>query len=216
MVIVLRRQLPIKKVILLGICIIALLLGGIAWHVVTRPQPHAAAPQPTTQYLESVSEEPLPANYVWHGPKDEPKYIKLPSIATEGFVQTVGLSKNQEIQVPSNIHTVGWFNQSAKPGQPGLSVIDGHVDGTTKPGIFRRLGELKPADQFTVELGGGDTKTYKVIATKMVENAQALSVLFSQQLHVQSQLNLITCGGTFSKQSKTYDHRIIVSAELVS
>lgn len=183
-----------------------------------KPSPDTAKNQPQTAspYLESVSEEPIAATYKWPGKPDEPKYISLPTISTEGFVENVGLAKNQEIQVPSNIHTVGWFNQSAKPGQPGISVIDGHVDGTTKPGIFRRLSELKPGDQFTVRLGDESTKTYRVLNIETVDTAAALSVLFSQAPDVTSQLNLITCSGTFNKQSKTYDKRVIVSATFVN
>lgn len=215
----LRRYLPRKRgIVFLGITILILLLGLIVWILTTKDSPDTAKNRPpaASPYLESVSEEPIAANYKWPGKPDEPKYISLPTIDTEGFVENVGLTKNQEIQVPSNIHIVGWFNQSAKPGQPGVSVIDGHVDGTTKPGIFRRLSELKQGDQFTVRLGDESIKTYRVISVETVETAAALSVLFSQSPHVTSQLNLITCTGTFNKQSKTYDKRVVASAAFVN
>lgn len=211
----LRRSLRHKRgIVLLAITVSILLLGLAVWISINKGSPDTAKNQPqvSSPYLESVSEEPIATTYKWPGKPDEPKYISLPTIDTEGFVENVGLTKNQEIQVPSNIHTVGWFNQSAKPGQPGVSVIDGHVDGTTKPGIFRRLSELKHGDQFTVRLGDESVRTYRVLNVETVDTAAALSVLFSQEPGVASQLNLITCTGTFNKQSKTYDKRVVVSA----
>jgi LPXTG-site transpeptidase (sortase) family protein len=187
-------------------------MGFVRWNRPVRP------PAPKGQHSVSpaqVSETPITNTYYWSGTPDEPRYITLPSIAAEGFVQKVGLQQ-QQIAAPSNIHLAGWYAGSQKPGQPGLSVIDGHVDGRQQPGIFQRLAELKLGAEFTLQTGSENVLRYQVISTRTVKVAEALNQLFSQDAHTVSQLNLITCSGTFNAQSRQYDKRTIVAARLVS
>lgn len=154
-------------------------------------------------------------DHVWQGGSEDPKYIKLPTIGAEGFVQNVGVDQNQQVAVPNNIHIAGWFVDSVKPGNKGLSIIDGHVDGRQNPGIFMNLVNLKENDLYTVEFGDGSVKQFRVIGVTSVETAKAANILFSQSPKVANQLNLITCGGTFDHDSQRYDKRVIVYSELV-
>lgn len=150
--------------------------------------------------------------YQWRGAPDEPKYIKLPTIEVEGFIQKVGIDQNQEVAVPTNIHIAGWFVDSVKPGQPGLSIIDGHINGRGSDGIFVNLEKLKRGDIYTIEFGDGTSKQFKVTDTTSVDTLDAASVLFSQDPDNPSQLNLITCGGNFDTTSRSYDKRVIIAS----
>lgn len=47
-----------------------------------------------------------------------------------------------------------------------------------------------------------------------VDLDKAASVLFSQHPTTTNQLNLITCGGTYNREARLYNKRIIVTAEL--
>lgn len=145
---------------------------------------------------------------------DQPKYLRLPSLKTEGFIQKVGIDQRRQVAVPTNIHLAGWFIQTAVPGQPGLSIIDGHLDGRSQPGIFAHLDQLKPSDTFTVELANGTLRRFSVTSVQSLPVAEAAAVLFSQTPGLSHQLNLITCAGTYST-SKGYDRRIIVTSGLV-
>jgi LPXTG-site transpeptidase (sortase) family protein len=156
--------------------------------------------------------ESQPKNYVWTGSKDDPKYIKLPSIGAEGFIQKVGIDRQGQVAAPNNIQFAGWYINSARPGAKGLGVIDGHVDGLHSAGIFKELSALSAGDVFNVELGSGKKLHYKVRKVQTVGLDQALNVLFSQYPDIPYQLNLITCGGTFSSETKAYDKRVIVVA----
>lgn len=156
--------------------------------------------------------KPGKQSYQWRGAADEPRYIKLPTIEVEGFIQKVGVDQNQEIAVPTNIHIAGWFVDSVKPGQPGLSIIDGHINGRGSDGIFVNLEKLKKGDTYTVEFGDGTSKEFKVTDVTSVETKDAPSVLFSQDPNNSSQLNLITCGGNFDTNSRSYDKRVIISS----
>lgn len=144
-----------------------------------------------------------------------PERIAIPSIGVNGCVLKVGIDQHNAIAVPDNIYAAGWYVRSVLPGQPGLSVIDGHISGQYNiDAIFQHLSKLKEGDTFTVTLGSGKVLTYEIYATQSVPLDEAAEVLLTKDPAVTSQLNLITCGGQYDKASKLYDHRIIVSATL--
>ncbi|HYH74592.1 MAG TPA: class F sortase [Candidatus Saccharimonadales bacterium] len=173
-------------------------------------------PNIITVSTDNPSETKPPKDgYAWRGRPAEPKYIQLPSIKVEGHVQHVGIDQHKAVAVPNNVHIAGWFVDSVQPGDTGLSIIDGHVDGRREAGIFKDLASMQKDDTFTVTLGNDSTRTFKVVKVSRVKTADAPSVLFSQEPEVARQLNLITCGGTFDRASKSYDERIIVAAALV-
>lgn len=215
-----KRLKPImKRRLLVSIGIIGAILFLLVMYLPTNSHTRNKSPhnRPSSMVSNSgtVSEKPIPHNYKWKGGPYDPKYLKIPTINVAGFIVKVGLTKDKAIDVPPSVNLVGWYSGSASPGSPGVSVIDGHVDGYTVPGIFNRLKDLHANDRFTVELGNGTINTYRVMDNVTVKNASALSVLFSQKPKVASQLNLITCGGIFDTKTETYDQRVIVSAELI-
>lgn len=159
--------------------------------------------------------KPQKETYKWYGAPDEPKYINLPTISAEGFVEKAGVDQNNQIAAPKNVHVAAWFVKSAKPGQQGLSVIDGHVTGRVNVGIFKNLQSLKPADKFSVTLGNGSVKNYQVVSVNNVPVAKSVDVLFSQEPNINSQLNLITCAGQYNQAIKGYPDRTIVYAKLL-
>lgn len=195
--------------------VLVIVVGSIAVIAVTRNKSVSGGEVVTHSTNEPSEEKPDKNTYKWQGQPSDPKYITLPTIKSEGFVQKAGVDQNNEIAVPNNIHMAAWFVDSESPGQPGLSVIDGHVNGRVNNGIFKDLNQLKKDDEFTVELGNGEIKKYRVMENVTVPTKDAVSVLFSQNPKVKSQLNLITCGGTFDKKTQKYDKRVIVSGELV-
>ena len=66
--------------------------------------------------------------------------LLLQVISIDAYLQNVGVDQNNQIAVPNNIHIAGWFVDSVRPGENGLSVIDGHVDGrVANEGVLRTL-----------------------------------------------------------------------------
>jgi LPXTG-site transpeptidase (sortase) family protein len=205
-----------NKRLVIVVCSV-ILTGTIAWLIVNS-QNKVEAPAETLTYSTDKPDENKPDKntYKWQGAPDEPKYISLPTIGAEGFVQRVGVDQNKQVAVPSNIHIAGWFVDSVKPGQNGLSIIDGHVTGWTTDGIFKNLGQLKSGDTYTVKLGNGTIKKYKVKEVITRPAVKSASPLFSQDPKVKSQLNLITCGGKFDQKTNQYENRIIATSELIN
>jgi len=210
----LRDKVKYKK--LIGLALAFLLVAtALGWYYL-RSTASEQQPEIIT-YSTDTPDETRPDNgYKWRGRAGDPKYIRLPSIQTEGFIQNVGVDQNKQVAVPNNIHLAGWFVDSVRPGQTGLSIVDGHVDGRAETGIFKRLADLKENDEYAVEMGDGSLKRYRVKKVVAIDTKDAANVLFSQDPKVKSQLNLITCGGNFDQQSQQYDKRIIVVSELVS
>lgn len=190
-----------------------IVLGGIIWYI-NRPM----TPVVITHSVDRPSEDKQAAvSHAWRGPGDYPARLTIPSINVDAPVQNVGIDQRREVAVPDNIHFVGWFVDSKKPGELGHSIIDGHVNGASNTaGVFARLGSLQAGNEFTIERGDATKLTYKVIGVQEVAHDEAANTLFSQEPGVKSQLSLITCSGTYSEQIKTFDKRTIVRAELIS
>lgn len=153
-------------------------------------------------------------NYNWRGGPDDPRKIIIPKIGVESFIQQAGVDQNRKVAVPNNVHLAGWFVESVKPGQKGLSIISGHVSGRGTDGVFKRLDNLNKDDTFSIELGNGEIKNFKVLTRDQVKESDSARLLFDQNPKVSNQLNLITCGGSFDRGSNQYSDRVIVTAEL--
>lgn len=163
--------------------------------------------------VDVPSEQAIPDTY--SVPDGQPLSIEISSVSIKGFIQKVGIDQHQAVTAPNNVHLAGWFIDSVKPGESGLSIIDGHVSGRSADGIFKKLPEVKNDDEIVITMGGGGVFVYKVFATKTVPNDQAAKVLFEQNPSVTHQLNLITCTGRYDANTRTYADRAIVYARLV-
>lgn len=169
-----------------------------------------------THSTDRPSEKKPDDDYVWRGAPGEPKKIIVPSLGIDAFVQKVGVDQNQQIAVPNNIHIAGWFVDSVRPGQNGLSIIDGHVDGrTVNEGVFARLGELKTDDEYSVQMGDDTVHHYRVHSIVTKPTNEIADTLYSQIPTITSQLNLITCAGAWLQSERTYDQRTVVISELL-
>lgn len=148
-------------------------------------------------------------------PSGTPRSISLPSIGADGCIEPVGIDQFGAVAVPTNIHLAGWFVESAAPGQPGLSIIDGHINGLyTEDGIFQHLVNVQAGEMFSVTMGDGTILEYKVQSVQSLPVEESAQVLFRHDPAIESQLNLITCGGQFSAATGQFDERVIVVAAL--
>jgi hypothetical protein len=199
---------------LLATSVVVVTLLGVGIFLRLQKPPEQPAPQVAS--AQRPSEEKIDGKeYKWSGAPDEPKYISLPTIKAGGFIQKIGVDKNKEMGVPDNIHLAGWFKDGAKPGQKGLSIIDGHVGASKDNAIFKNLLQLKANEEYTVEFGDGSHKRFRVKEITSVDTAKAASILFSQDPKTKSQLNLITCGGKYDAKSNQFAQRVIVASALI-
>lgn len=204
-----RRQLhkPLGRLLLAALVFVAVL---VLLTVVTTDPP--LQDKVVTETLEWPSETPVATTY--RVAADQPLSITIPSTETFGYIQKVGVDQHQAVTAPNNVSLAGWFVDSVRPGDKGLSIIDGHVRGRSKAGVFERLSDVKEGDDITITYGNGSEKRFVVFATKTVPEPEAASHLFEQRPDITSQLNLITCTGRYDAGSRTYADRVIVMAQL--
>lgn len=154
-------------------------------------------------------------SYKWSGTGTDAYKLRIPSLGIDSYIQKMGADQNGKIAVPTNVHLAGWYQKSSVIGTKGISVIVGHVSGKNTDGVFKHLNQLKPDDTFEVERGDGKRFFYQVMSSKQIKESEAANYLFSKSRGVESQLNLITCGGTYDTVNHQYEDRIIISAKLL-
>lgn len=213
-----RRRFGASKKTLLFACGLALVIGVTVAAVILNSARKELSSDPVAEVITYSTDRPDETKpddeTVWEGTDSDPKKIIIPSLGVNNYIQNVGIDQNQEVAVPNNIHYAGWFVDSVRPGDKGLSIIDGHLNGSTEDGIFIHLDKLKTGETFAIEFGDGSSRSFRVMTVDTVDLDKAASVLFSQHPTTTNQLNLITCGGTYNREARLYNKRIIVAAEL--
>lgn len=138
--------------------------------------------------------------------------LRIPKIDlhTEKLLR-LGLTENGALEVPSDAHTAGWYVRSPVPGRAGPAVIAGHVDSTTGPGVFYRLGALRRGDEVTVDRTDGQRVHFTVYAVA----AYPKTDFPTEEVYGETtrpELRLITCGGDFDSTAGHYRSNVVVFA----
>lgn len=162
-------------------------------------------PQETSTLDEiDISEADLQVHMV---PSDTPRVLRVPRLNIAARVKQVGTTLSNEPIAPKNIADVGWYESSSKPGTEGAVLLNGHLAGPNKPGIFKNIHSLEPGDEISLERGDG--KVFKYVVARIQEysggqidmNAAVNSINPNKK-----GLNLVT---TLNKYSGT-EKRVIV------
>jgi sortase (surface protein transpeptidase) len=149
-------------------------------------------------------------------PSEEPVTLRIPRIKINATIQQTGVNGKGNMGVPTNYTDVAWYKHGTVPGQIGSAVIDGHVDnGLGLSGVFKHLEDLQQGDDVYVVTKTGRELHFVVEDTVSYPyKTVPLETLFSRD--DDARLNLITCGGSWVKSDKTYDHRFVVYTRLVN
>lgn len=145
-----------------------------------------------------------------------PKYLKIPSIGVDSIVGQTGLTSSGALGTPSNVFYTDWYTGSALPGQPGATLIDGHVSSWTSHGVFYNLHLLKAGDAIQIVRGDNSVVNYQVVSTQTYNsNNVNMQAAITPVVPGVSGLNLITCTGQVIKGTSEFNERIIVFAKQV-
>ncbi|MGD6831028.1 class F sortase [Sutcliffiella halmapala] len=143
----------------------------------------------------------------------EPHRIDISSIGVDAIVEQVGVIENGQMGVPESFETVGWYNQGHMPGERGNTVISGHVDSRNGPAVFFELKNLDTRDEIQVFNKEEESLTYVVDRIETYGEGEApVDAIFDYSC--QSNLNLITCTGTFDRSVREYSDRLVVYSSL--
>lgn len=172
------------------------------------------------QTKEGKDQTPLPKNTLadYRVATDVPRAIYIDKIGVAARLLPMSVNADNSMQAPINTNDGGWYTGSAKPGQPGALVVDGHASKTgTNYGLFGNLDKLTVGDKITIERGDSTRFTYAVAYIEEVpEDHVDMKKVMVPYGDAAQGINLITCSGEWTRDGKTLDHRIIVYATLIS
>ncbi len=146
-----------------------------------------------------------------------PSAIRIDKARVDAEVETVEIVDGV-MQDPTGPWVVSWYQETAKPGEEGNTVMAGHVDyWDVGPAVFYNLKDLSQGEEIQV-IGEDDTVyTYAVdwmetytVADLTVEDLNEIVGPTDDP-----SLTLITCGGAFDAATGEYLSRTVVRATRV-
>ncbi|PRO66076.1 class F sortase [Alkalicoccus urumqiensis] len=139
----------------------------------------------------------------------EPHRIEIPAIGVDAEIEDVGLLPGGQMDEPSTMDGVAWYEGGYQPGEQGSSVMAGHIDSRTGPAVFFDLEDLEEGDEIIVTDESGEARVFVVQTSEAYDREDApLQKIFGYSYR--SQLNLITCTGEFNSEAGTHDQRLVV------
>lgn len=174
-----------------------------------KANPEVISNQVTTQEVSAFRELKEPLYF-------DPKSLMFTTNSRETSLKVieVGLGDSGQLETPPNWTDAGWYYKSARPGEKGNVIIDGHYDNNVGfPAAFWALKSIKVNDKVILKDKLNRSFTYKVTDTFYVDidDPERLQVFKESDNPI---LTLITCGGVWDYKSGTYNKRLVVRAEL--
>jgi hypothetical protein len=183
-----------------------------------------AKPTPTRPPTPHRGDRPVPASRpsarppVLQLPPAVPTHLDVPAIGVDSVIHPLGQAADGSVQVPplSRDSWAGWYRHSPTPGQLGPAIILGHVDSAKYgPGVFFRLGALRPRDTITITRADHIDAVFTVQRVVSVPKDHFPTIAVYGPTAVPA-LRLITCGGRFNVSARSYESNIIAFAVLTA
>lgn len=144
-----------------------------------------------------------------------PRYIDIPKLSVHARVVGLSVTAENQLQSPANVYDAGWYTSSAQPGQPGATLLDGHISSWSTHGVFYGLNTLKRGDSLILTRGDGRTFRYQVVKTQLQDAKHVdMSSLLVSANTAKPGLNLISCAGEVIPGTSEFNKRIVVYAVL--
>lgn len=177
--------------------------------------PRAGAPMPPASMAETIA--PVPVGGVPEPmPAAEPVRVRIPSLDIRTRVFSLGLNRDGTVAVPTlrQADDVSWYKYGPTPGEKGPAVLLGHVDSTTGPAVFFEVGGMERGERIEVDREDGTTAVFAVEAAETVPKDGFPTERVYGGLDYPG-LRLVTCGGVFDEEERSYTDNIVVYARLV-
>jgi Sortase domain len=172
-----------------------------------------AAPAPTPSVSAPAGVAPVGAAAPMA--RSAPVRVQIPAIGVDSTLMQLGLRADGSLQVPPSGFPAGWYTGAPTPGELGPAILAGHVDWGGQPGVFYHLRDLQPDAQVTVTRQDGSAAVFRVTQVKEYPKDKfPTNVVYGDLDH--PGLRLITCGGSFDRQTRNYDDNIVAFADLLT
>ena len=211
---------PAAATVVLGL---ALAVGAPSAWALSRPE--AAAGPPVDRSPVTASPAPPPPAALVPGPvpvRDAapttapeaplPVRVDVPARGIAAPVLPVGVTGDGQMALPDDVRQVGWYRFGGRPGDAGSAVIAGHVDDRDQgAGALFPLREAAPGDEVVVTDDAGRVTRWQVVSREVLhKEALPVDALFDRA--GPPRLVLITCGGPFLPESRSYRDNVVVVA----
>ncbi|WP_210506046.1 sortase domain-bontaining protein [Naasia sp. SYSU D00057] len=202
-----------------GTAVLAALTGGAAAASAAVPRPGPVVVPVSAAWaapgIEAAGlQDPRPLDDGAPAPGVLPARVVIPDIAVDAELAPLALGADGVLPPPADLDSAGWYSGSAVPGAVGPAVLAGHVDDTSRAGVFARLVELRPGARIQVLLSDGTTRDYAVTGSADVAKAEFPTESVYGPTP-DSQLRLITCNGPYDFGARHYRNNLVVFATAV-
>lgn len=174
---------------------------------------HWHRPRTDLQALHSPVRPVLGAALTASTTASDPVSIRIPVLGVNQRLVQLGVV-GDSLQVPDRYSDVGWWSGGPAPGEKGAAVMVGHVDSLTGPAVFYQLSGLRPGDQIIVGRGNGSRLVFGVRQVTEFAKSHFPSARI-YRTDGPPALHLLTCGGSFDRQSGHYTGNVVVFAPLL-
>lgn len=124
-------------------------------------------------------------------------------------VVPVGINPDDTLEVPA-ADEVGWYRFGPRPGIEGSSVLAAHIAYDGVDGVFRSLSEVEVGAEVMVGFDDGSSERFRIVSVTDYFKEELPDSLFARE--GDSQLVLITCGGGFNPDLRSYDSNTVAIA----
>ncbi|SDT07803.1 Sortase family protein [Actinopolymorpha singaporensis] len=194
----------------------------------TTPPPKQAATTPPPKPINTTggssrqgiaSPTPDPISTQLPTTNARPVRLDIGAIDVAAPLIAVGNAPDGTIGIPpeNKPYLAAWYKYSAAPGEPGRTVIVGHLDSMfsrTYTAVFYRLGALKRGQKVSVRRADGIVVEYVIDGASLQSKANfPTGQIYGKS--ERSELRLITCGGTYDKATG-WSGNVIIYGHMVS
>ena len=145
------------------------------------------------------------------GRASAPVRIEIPSIGVNAPLIGLGLDAHRALEAPKRFDVAGWWTGGSRPGERGPAVIAGHVDSTSGPAVFYRLGELRRGAAVIIRRRDGTSVRFTVQGSERYPKDRFPTARVYGPTR-RPALRLITCSGQFDHSTRHYLDNTVVYA----
>lgn len=141
-----------------------------------------------------------------------PLRVRVSGTDIDASIIDLGLTDDGSMEIPKDFSVTGWWTGRPPPGELGPSIIVGHVDNQQGPAVFYELRYLEVGDLIEVDRSDGLIAWFKVREVELVDKLEfPIDKVYGTT--TAPELRLITCGGSFDKDARSYRGNVIVYAD---
>lgn len=141
--------------------------------------------------------------------------IHIPRLKVDRSLVGLYVQSDGSLSVPASRHDVGWWRDGPRPGAAGATLLAGHVNLKSGPGVFANLNAMRVGDRVTVDRADRTSAVFQVVDKASYPRSNFPDDIVYREAG-KSSIHLVTCDGAFNRATGLYEGNLVVFADLVS